>query len=177
MIWYRLSQLFSAIKSLNVEYPIVSKVHLERGFLSGRPKLSWLSAILNPYRKNVGFWVARPALSWLHWPFGILTDKTILRLEDTTQKKKRCKRESSFLLSQGIVGYSKRVNWCLSCVLLLRYYNNLQLVHSGKKGSQTNEDPCSSTWHSIRMYILPLAAVRIIYAHTWCTYTLRATKC
>ena len=45
------------------------------------------------------------------WPFGILTEKAILRIP----LKKKSSGTRIFNFTQGNVGYSGRVNWCLGC--------------------------------------------------------------
>ena len=51
-----------------------------------------------------------------YWPFGILTEKAMVRIPREKKKKNRRERESSFLLRASIVEKKKRVNCCLGSV-------------------------------------------------------------
>ena len=72
------------------------------------------------------------------WPFGILTEKAIVR---TPLRKKKTRRKLELSVTQGIVRYSGRVKYRLgSCNTGPTLYS----TGLTERGSFSNDDPCRS---------------------------------
>ena len=81
--------------------------------------------------ENVVFAVAIPKSCWL---LVIWNSYKKVDLEDATQNQKITCEIRIFVFAQGLVGYSGRVNWCLSA-------SNATMYTTGKN-DLSNEYPC-----------------------------------